>query len=104
MKQDIVSKYKSAEYNIEDLNYELSGFKVTASDIKIHIQSEKNNNIKTRVDIPLMLAKSVIVSNDGLLNLSYNEVDLGSIYRIYDKNTDNMTVHVPVSFASKYIQ
>lgn len=103
IKQNIVSKYESSEYSIDDLNYELLGFKITASDIKIHVDPKKIDDSKTRVDIPLMLAKDVKVSN-GPINLSYNEVDLGSVYGIYDKTTDKMTVHVPVSVAVKYIQ
>jgi hypothetical protein len=103
IKQNIVSKYGSSEYSIDDLNYELLGFKITASDIKIHVDPKKIDDSKTRVDIPLMLAKDVKVSN-GPINLSYNEVDLGSVYGIYDKTTDKMTVHVPVSVALKYIQ
>src|SRR5919108_952512 len=103
IKQNIVSRYKSSEYNIDDLNYKLLGFKITASDIKIHVDPKKIDDSKTRVDIPLMLAKDVKVSN-GPINLSYNEVDLGSVYGIYDKTTDKMTVHVPVSVAVKYIQ
>jgi hypothetical protein len=103
IKQNIVSKYESSEYSIDDLNYDLLGFKITASDIKIHVDPKKIDDSKTRVDIPLMLAKDVKVSN-GPINLSYNEVDLGSVYGIYDKTTDKMTVHVPVSVAVKYIQ
>jgi hypothetical protein len=103
IKQNIVSEYESSEYNIDDLNYELLGFKIVASDIKIRIDPKKIDDSKTRVDIPLMLAKDVKVSN-GPINLTYNEVDLGSIYGIYDKTTDKMTVHVPVSVAVKYIQ
>jgi hypothetical protein len=103
IKQNIVSRYKSSEYNIDDLNYKLLGFKITASDIKIHVDPKKIDDSKTRVDIPLMLAKDVKVSN-GPINLSYNEVDLGSVYGIYDKTTGKMTVHVPVSVAVKYIQ
>ncbi|MDQ3838187.1 MAG: hypothetical protein M3297_02850 [Thermoproteota archaeon] len=103
IKQDIVSEYKSSEYNIEDLNYELLGFKITASDIKIHIDPKKIDDTKTRIDIPLLLAKDIKVSNGELINLSYNEVDLGSIYGVYNKATDKITVHVPISIAAKYI-
>lgn len=41
IKQDIVSEYKSSEYNIDDLNYGLLGFKIRASDIKIHVDPKK---------------------------------------------------------------
>jgi hypothetical protein len=103
IKQDIVSDYKSSDYNINDLNYELLGFKITASDIKIHADPKKIDDIKTRIDIPLLLAKDIKVSNGGLINLSYEVVDLGSVYGIYDKATDKITVHVPVSIAVKYL-
>jgi hypothetical protein len=103
IKQDIISEYKSSEYNIDDLNYELMDFKIIASDIKMRVDPKKIDESKTRVDIPLILAKDVKVSN-GPINLSYKEVNLGSVYGIYDKTTDKMTVHVPVSVAAKYIQ
>ena len=84
------------------MNYELLDFKITASNIKIYVDPKKIDDTKTRVDLPLMLAKDIKVSNSPI-NLSYKEVDLGSVYGIYDKTTDKMTVHVPVSVAVKYI-
>lgn len=104
VKQDIVSEYKPAGYYIDNLNYELLGFNIKASDIEMHINPTKIDDIKTRVNIPLLLAKNVNVSNGGLINLSYKVVDLGSVYGIYDKTLDRMRVHVPVSVAAKYIQ
>ncbi|HET6799383.1 MAG TPA: hypothetical protein VFH25_02365 [Nitrososphaeraceae archaeon] len=103
IKQDIVSEYRSSNYNIDKLNYELLGFKIIASDIRLHIDPKKIDDTKTRIDIPLLLAKDIKVSNDGLINLSYNEVELGSVYGIYDKATDKMSVHVPITIAAKYI-
>jgi hypothetical protein len=104
IKQDIVSEYKSSEYNIDDLNYELLGFKIRASDIKIHVDPKKIDDTETRVDIPVLLAKDIKVSNGGLVNLSYDAVDLGSVYGIYNKDTDKMTVHVPLGIAAKYVK
>jgi hypothetical protein len=104
IKQNIVSEYKSSEYNIDDLDYELLGFRIRASDIKIHVDPKKIDDTETRVDIPLLLAKDIKVSNGGLINLSYDGVDLGSVYGIYNKATDKMTVHVPLDIAAKYIK
>ena len=70
------------------------GFNITASDIEIHVSPTKLDNVKTRIDIPLLLAKNVKISNGGLINLSYNEVDLGSVYGVYEKNSDKIRVHV----------
>jgi hypothetical protein len=103
IKQDIISEYRSSDYNIDDLNYELLGFKIIASDIKIRVDPKRIDDTKTRIDIPLLLAKDIKVSNGGLINLSYDSVDLGSVYGLYDKATNKMTVHVPISIASKYI-
>ncbi len=103
IKQDIVGEYKSSDYNIGNLNYELLGFKIIASDINIHVDPKKIDDTKTRIDIPLLLAKDIKVSNGGLINLSYNEVELRSVYGIYDKTTDKMSVHVPIAIAAKYI-
>jgi hypothetical protein len=104
IKQDIVSEYKSSEYNIDDLNYELLGFKIRASDIKIHVDPKKIDDTETRVDIPLLLAQDIKISNGGLINLSYDAVDLGSVYGIYNKAKDKMTVHVPLGIAAKYVK
>jgi hypothetical protein len=103
IKHDIISEYKASDYNIDDLNYDLLGFKIIASDIKIRVDPKRIDDTKTRIDIPLLLAKDIKVSNGGLINLSYDSVEIGSVYGIYDKATDKMTVHVPISTASKYI-
>jgi hypothetical protein len=104
IKQDIISEYKSSEYNIDNLDYELLGFRIRASDIKIHVDPKKIDDTETRVDIPLLLAKDIKVSNGGLINLSYDAVDLGSVYGIYNKATERMTVHVPLGIAAKYVK
>jgi hypothetical protein len=57
IKQDIVSEYNSTNYNIDDLNYELLGFKIIASDIKLHVDPKKLDDTKSRIDIPLLLAR-----------------------------------------------
>lgn len=103
IKQDMVSKYKSAKYSIANLEYELIGFKIIASDIKIHANPTKIDQTQTRIDIPLMLAKNVKVSN-GIINLDFNKIDLASIYAIYDRNIDKLTVHVPMNVAYRYLQ
>ena len=103
IKQDIVNRYRPAEYNIANLEHELLGFKIIASDIEIHVDPTKIDTTETRIDIPTMLAKNVKVSN-GLINLAFKQIDLGSIYAIYDRNLEKMTVHIPISTAYKYLQ
>jgi len=102
LKQNIVDKYQPSTYDIRDLKYNILGFNVTAHDIKIHVNPSRIDTTKTRVDMPLMLARNVTVTN-GVINLKYNQVDLGSIYGIYDKTTNKMMVHIPLVVASKYL-
>ncbi len=45
-----------------------------------------------------MLARNATVTN-GVINLNYNKVNLGSIYGIDDKTTDKMMVHIPLVVA-----
>jgi hypothetical protein len=102
LKQNIVDKYQPSTYHIKDLKYSILGFDVTAHNINIHVNPSRIDATKTMVDIPLMLARNATVTN-GVLNMNYKEVNLGSIYGIYDKTTDKMTVHIPLAVSSKYM-
>ena len=103
LKQNIVEKYQPSTYDIRDLKYNILGFNITAHDIKIHVNPSRIDTTKTRVDIPLMVGSNVTVTN-GIINLNYNQVNLGLIYGIYDKTTDKMMVHIPLVVASKYLR
>lgn len=105
IKQNIVSKYEPSKFVIKNLRHQLFGLNITASDIMIHVTPKKMDIARTMVNVPLLLAKDVRINDGtGLINLSYNQVDLGSVYGVYDKNKDRMTVHVPINVAAKYIQ
>ena len=100
--QDIVTKYTSTDYNINSLNYKILGFNINASNIKIRVNPSRIDQSTTRVDFPVLLARNVTVTN-GSINLKYRQVNLGSIYGIYNKDTDKMTVHIPISTALQYL-
>jgi hypothetical protein len=102
IKQDIVTNHKPADYNISNLNYKLLGFDISASNIKINVKPSRIDQIMTRMDFPVMTANNVTVSN-GSINSKYSKVDLGSIYGIYDKSTDKITMHIPTSLALQYL-
>ena len=102
IKQDIVTKYTSTDYNINSLNYKILGFNINASNIKIRVNPSRIDQSTTRVDFPVLLARNVTVTN-GSINLKYRQVNLGSIYGIYNKDTDKMTVHIQISTALQYL-
>jgi hypothetical protein len=49
-----------------------------------------------------MQARDVNVRN-GVLKQNFTNVDLSSIYAIYDPQSDKFTLHVPYSLAAKYL-
>jgi hypothetical protein len=102
IKQNIVTDYNSENYNISSLNYNLLGFNIIASNIKINVNQSRIDQTVTRVDFPIVIARNVSVTN-GSINLKYAEVNLGSVYGIYNKNTDKMTMHIPISVALQYL-
>jgi len=102
IKQDIVAKYRPVDYNISNLNYKLLGFDISASNIKIHVKPSRIDQMKTKIDFPMMNANHVTISN-GSINSKYSKVNLGSIYGIYDKSTDKITIHIPTSVALQYL-
>jgi hypothetical protein len=102
IKQNIVTNYQSSNYNIDSLKYRLLGFDISAVDIKIHVNPSKIDATRTKLDLPIVFARDVSVSN-GLINLRYGEINLGSIYGIYDKSTDKMTMHIPINIALQYL-
>ena len=101
LKDNIINRHQSSIYNIPSLKYNLLGYQITARDIKIQVNPSTVDATRTRVDIPLMLAKNVTVT-DGI-NLNYDKVDLGSIWGIYDKTNDKIVVHIPAAVALKYL-
>jgi hypothetical protein len=102
LKDNIVTYYKSSTYNISTLKYRLLGFDVTTSDIKIEVKPSRIDATKTKIDLPLVVARDVSVTN-GILNLKYSEINLSSIYGIYDKTSDEMTLHIPFNIALQYL-
>ena len=57
----------------------------------------------TRVDFTVMIARNVSVTN-GSINSKYpGEVNLRSIYGIYNKGTDQMTMHIPTNVDLQYL-
>ena len=107
-KRELISKAGSSEFTMPYLKYNLLGFNISATDIRVKANAtqisggESDQNKKTRIDFPVMLAKNVNVSNKAT-SQSFHNVDLSSIYAIYDTKTDKFTFHVPFSIAAKYL-
>ena len=81
LKREIINKSGSFEFTIPSLNYSLLGFNISASDVKVNAKAKQvmddsgGQSNKTRIDFPVMLARSVNVSND-MISQKYENVDL----------------------------
>lgn len=107
LKREIVSDSGPLKFTMPTLKYNLLGFNISATDIEVNasakqITDDTDQINNTRIDFPVMLARNVNVSN-GIINRNFNNVDLSSIYTIYDPKADKFTFHVPFGIAAKYL-
>jgi hypothetical protein len=107
LKREIIANSTSSEFTMPVLNYSLLGFNISASNIEVvanpkQVIDDSGQTNKTRIDFPVMLAKNVNVT-DGSTTQNFNDVDLSSIYAIYDPGTDKFTFHVPFDIAARYL-
>ena len=107
LKHEIISKSGPLESSMPNLEYNLLGFNISATDIRVianakKISDDTDQNQKTRIDFPVMLAKNVNVNNEAT-NQNFKDVDLSSIYAIYDPLTDKFNFHIPFDIAARYL-
>lgn len=107
LKREIIANSTSLEFTMPVLNYNLLGFNISASNIEVNASSKQviddsSQSNKTRIDFPVMLAKNVNVTNE-ITNQNFNDVDLSSIYAIYDPKTDKFIFHIPFDIAARYL-
>src|SRR5215213_1904243 len=85
IKNSVLTKNQQVEYLIPILEYNLLGFEIFATDIKVKTESKKiyeNDKNKLRIEFPIMQAKNVKVNNQ-IFDLNYDNIDLSSTYTIY---------------------
>jgi hypothetical protein len=103
LKHEMISKFRQSEFKMPILKYNLLGFDISASDIEAKANVKQIGQSKsTRIDFPVMLARNVNARN-GISNQNFTNVDLSSIYAIYDPQTDKFTFHIPYTLAAKYL-
>ena len=107
LKHEIIGTSKPLEFSMPTLEYNLLGFNISATDIKVianakKISDDTDQNQKTRIDFPVMLAKNVNVNNEAT-NQNFKDVDLSSVYAIYDPMTDKFNFHIPFDIAARYL-
>jgi hypothetical protein len=105
IKNMVLNENRPVEYLIPVLEYNLLGFEIFATDIKVKTESKKiyeNDKNKLRIEFPIMQAKNVKVSNQ-IFDLTYDNIDLSSTYTIYDSELDKFTIHIPLYVAARHL-
>jgi hypothetical protein len=105
IKNSVLNKNQQVEYLIPVLEYNLLGFDIFATDIKVKTESKniyENDKNKLRIEFPVMQAKNVKVNNQ-IFDLNYDNIDLSSTYTIYDSELDKFTIHIPLYVAARYL-
>lgn len=105
IKNSVLNKNEPTEYLIPILEYNLLGFDIFATDIKVRTESstiDEEKKDKLRIEFPIMQAKNVNVKNE-IFDLNYEDIDLSSTYTIYDSELDKFTIHIPVYVAARYL-
>ncbi|MDF2736456.1 MAG: hypothetical protein K0S93_312 [Nitrososphaeraceae archaeon] len=105
IKNSVLNKNRQVEYLIPALEYNLLGFDIFATDIKVKTESKniyENDKNKLRIEFPVMQAKNVKVNNQ-IFDLNYDNIDLSSTYTIYDSELDKFTIHIPLYVAARYL-
>ena len=100
IKHQITENYTESEYNTTALEYDIMGYHINASNARIHVDPSRIDDTKTRLDLQIY-AEQVKVT--GSADRYYDRVDLKSMYGIYDKGTDIVTMHVPLNVTFSYI-
>jgi hypothetical protein len=97
LKHAILTEYKHSVYNISRLQYKILEHTINASDVQVDVDPTRIDDTKTRFNIQIY-ADSAEVTGQWLTR-TYNNLDLKSVYGIYDEATDKMVIHVPYSVA-----
>jgi hypothetical protein len=97
LKHTILTEYKHVVYNISRLQYKILDHTINASDVQIDVDPRRIDDMKTRFNIQIY-ADSAEVTGQWLTK-TYHNLDLKSVYGIYDRATDNIAIHVPYTVA-----
>jgi hypothetical protein len=97
LKHTILNEYKHASYNISRLQYKILDYSINASDVQIDVDPIRIDDSETRFNIQIYADNAEVTGQ--LLTKSYHNLDLKSVYGVYDRTIDKMAIHVPYSVA-----
>jgi hypothetical protein len=93
LKYSILTEQHQSIYNISSLTFVIMGHTVKASNVQIHVQPGIVDDTKTRLNIEIYAATGDVTGQ--WVSRSYDNVEIRSLYGIYDRTTDKMIIHIP---------
>jgi hypothetical protein len=97
IRHEITVEYKPSNYSIPKLEYSILEHKIDAWDLIVQADPLSIDDSKTEVHVKIYARNIQVTGN--LVNKSYDNMNLQSIYGIYDEASDKMDVHIPISVA-----
>ena len=101
VKHRIVTEYQPSVYNIPTLQYSIMEHTINASDVEIRVNPTRIDEVGTRLDFQIYANNAAVTGQ--LLSKSYDDLEITSAYGIYDRITDNLTIHIPYSVALQHL-
>jgi hypothetical protein len=95
LKYSILTEHNQSVYNIPHLSFVIMKHTINASNVQIHVRPAMLDDTKTRLDIQIYAASADVTGQ--WISKSYNNLEIRSLYGIYDKTSDKMVIHVPYS-------
>lgn len=92
-----LAKNRPADFTIDRIERDVSGFQVSAADIEIHVAPSRIDADRTRLDVDVK-GRDVTVDS-AIFHKKFNLLKVDTIYGIYDARTDTITVHIPFATA-----
>lgn len=92
-----LAKNKPRDVFIDKIERKITGFSVSATDVKIHMEPSRMDADRTRIDIDVE-GKNVAVES-SYFNKKFSRLDVDTIYGVYNAKTDKVTVHIPFATA-----
>ncbi|MEO9320064.1 MAG: hypothetical protein ABI361_05270 [Nitrososphaera sp.] len=98
VKQRVVNLQNETEYHLPRLTYNILGQHIEAANVTVDIKPTKLDSTSTRLDLYLSAPHATVNGGaQGMISKSYDDLELKSVYGIYDSSTDKVTVHAPYS-------
>jgi hypothetical protein len=101
LKNTILTEHKPAIYNVSRLQYKIMGHTINASNVQIDVDPIQIDHNKTRFNIQIYASNAQVAGQ--WLSRTYENLDLKSVYGVYDRITDKMAIHIPYGVALSFL-